>query len=72
MLFTGYIIINKRSGAENMKRAMKIYTAISVVVALVGTVIVTLTVLPPVINTHILIGIACLVPTSIVSFALTR
>jgi hypothetical protein len=72
VLFTGYIIINKRSGAEKMKRAMKIYTAISIVVALVGTVIVTLTVLPPVINTHILIGIACLVPTSIVSFALTR
>ena len=72
MLFTGNIIINKRSGTKKMKRAMKIYTAVSIAVAFIGTVIVTLTVLPSAINTHILVGIACLVPTSIVSFVLIR
>ena len=55
-----------------MKRAMNTYTAISIVVGFIGTVIVTLTVLPPVINSHILVGIACLIPTSIVSFVLTH
>lgn len=57
---------------EKMKRAMKIYTASSIVVIFIGTVIVTFALLPPVINSYILVGIACIIPTSIVSFVLTH
>jgi len=55
-----------------MKRAMKIYTVSSIVATFIGIIIVTIALLPPAINSYILAGIACLIPTSIVSFTLTQ
>jgi len=55
-----------------MKKAMKLYTISSIVVAFIGTITVTTELLPPLINSYILVGIAGLIPTSIAGFALTH
>ena len=55
-----------------MKRAMKIYTVSSIVATFIGIIIVTIALLPPAINSYILVGIAGIIPTSIVGFALTQ
>jgi hypothetical protein len=55
-----------------MKKAMKLYTASSIVVAFIGTITVTAELLPPVVNSCILVGIAGLIPTTIAGLALTH